>query len=65
MRNVSVFGELIILIVYIQFLHCVVLREKCFLPMAQTIAFALIGAFILSLTYVPMMTALFLSKILP
>jgi cobalt-zinc-cadmium resistance protein CzcA len=32
------------------------------LPMAQTIAFALFGAFILSLTYVPMMTALFLNK---
>jgi Cu/Ag efflux pump CusA len=50
------FGELIILIVYIQF----TLRgiEGKTLPMAQTIAFALI-AFILSLTYVPMMTALF------
>jgi cobalt-zinc-cadmium resistance protein CzcA len=33
-----------------------------FLPMAQTIAFALFGAFVLSLTYIPMMTALFLNK---
>jgi cobalt-zinc-cadmium resistance protein CzcA len=33
-----------------------------FIPMAQTVAFALLGAFILSLTYVPMMSALFLSK---
>jgi cobalt-zinc-cadmium resistance protein CzcA len=33
-----------------------------FKPMAQTVAFALMGAFILSLTYIPMMSALFLSK---
>jgi cobalt-zinc-cadmium resistance protein CzcA len=34
-----------------------------FKPMAQTVAFALIGAFILSLTYVPMMSALLLKNI--
>jgi cobalt-zinc-cadmium resistance protein CzcA len=62
MRNVSVFGELIILIVYIPIFTLRGIEGKMFLPMAQTIAFALIGAFILSLTYVPMMTALFLSK---
>lgn len=33
-----------------------------FKPMAQTVAFALLGAFLLSLTYIPMMGALFLSK---
>ena len=33
-----------------------------FKPMAQTVAFALLGAFILSLTYIPMMSALLLSK---
>ena len=33
-----------------------------FKPMAQTVAFALLGAFILSLTYIPMMSTLFLSK---
>jgi cobalt-zinc-cadmium resistance protein CzcA len=33
-----------------------------FKPMAQTVNFALLGAFILSLTYVPMMSSLFLSK---
>jgi cobalt-zinc-cadmium resistance protein CzcA len=33
-----------------------------FKPMAQTVAFALLGAFILSLTYIPMMSAFFLSK---
>lgn len=62
MRNVSVFGELIILIVYIPIFTLRGIEGKMFLPMAQTIAFALFGAFILSLTYVPMMTSLFLSK---
>jgi cobalt-zinc-cadmium resistance protein CzcA len=62
MRNVSVFGELIILIVYIPIFTLQGIEGKMFLPMAQTIAFALFGAFILSLTYVPMMTALFLNK---
>ena len=62
MRNVSVFGELIILIVYIPIFTLRGIEGKMFLPMAQTIAFALLGAFILSLTYVPMMTALFLNK---
>lgn len=62
MRNVAVFGELIILIVYIPIFTLKGIEGKMFLPMAQTIAFALFGAFILSLTYVPMMTALFLSK---
>ena len=33
-----------------------------FRPMAQTVSFAILGALILSLTYVPMMSALFLSK---
>src|SRR6185437_7560313 len=33
-----------------------------FKPMAQTVAFALLGAFILSLTYIPMMSSIFLSK---
>lgn len=62
MRNVAVFGELIILIVYIPIFTLKGIEGKMFLPMAQTIAFALFGAFVLSLTYVPMMTALFLNK---
>jgi cobalt-zinc-cadmium resistance protein CzcA len=33
-----------------------------FRPMAQTVGFAILGALILSLTYIPMMSALFLSK---
>lgn len=62
MRNVAVFGELIILIVYIPIFTLRGIEGKMFLPMAQTIAFALFGAFILALTYIPMMTALFLNK---
>jgi cobalt-zinc-cadmium resistance protein CzcA len=62
MRNVAVFGELIILIVYIPIFTLRGIEGKMFLPMAQTIAFALFGAFVLSLTYIPMMTALFLDK---
>src|SRR5665213_3587445 len=38
------------------------IEGKMFKPMAQTVAFALLGAFILSLTYIPMMSAFFLSK---
>ncbi len=62
MRNAAVFGELIILAVYLPIFTLEGIEGKMFKPMAQTVAFALLGAFILSLTYVPMMSALFLSK---
>jgi heavy metal efflux system protein len=62
MRNVAIFGELIILVVYLPIFTLQGIEGKMFKPMAQTVAFALLGAFILSLTYVPMMSALFLSK---
>ena len=61
-RNTAMFGEIIILIVYFPILSLVGIEGKMFIPMAQTVSFAIIGAFILSLTYVPMMSALFLSK---
>ncbi|MGN6647131.1 MAG: CusA/CzcA family heavy metal efflux RND transporter [Cytophaga sp.] len=61
-RNSAAFGEIIILIVYLPILALVGIEGKMFKPMAQTVSFAIIGAFILSLTYVPMMSALFLSK---
>lgn len=61
-RNSAAFGELIILIVYLPILALVGIEGKMFKPMAQTVTFAIIGAFILSLTYVPMMSALFLSR---
>ena len=61
-RTSAAFGEIIILIVYIPILALVGIEGKMFTPMAQTVSFAILGAFILSLTYVPMMSALFLSK---
>ncbi len=62
MMGAAVFGQIIILIVYIPILSLTGIEGKMFKPMAQTVTFALIGAFILSLTYVPMMTSLVLSK---
>lgn len=62
MRNAAVFGELIILAVYLPIFTLEGIEGKMFKPMAQTVAFALFGAFILSLTYIPMMSALFLNK---
>lgn len=61
-RTSAAFGEMIILIVYLPILTLVGIEGKMFIPMAQTVGFAILGAFILSLTYVPMMSALFLSK---
>lgn len=61
-RKSAAFGEIIILIVYLPLLALVGIEGKMFKPMAQTVVFAIIGAFILSLTYVPMASALFLSK---
>ena len=62
MVNSAVFGQIIILIVYLPILTLEGIEGKMFKPMAQTVAFALIGAFILSLTYIPMMSALVLNK---
>ncbi len=61
-RSSAAFGELIILIVYLPILTLVGVEGKMFKPMAQTVVFAILGAFLLSLTYVPMMSALFLSR---
>ena len=61
-RSSAAFGEIIILIVYLPILALVGIEGKMFKPMAQTVSFAILGAFILSLTYVPMASALFLSK---
>lgn len=61
-RNSAAFGEIIILIVYLPILALVGVEGKMFKPMAQTVAFAILGAFVLSLTYIPMMSALLLSK---
>lgn len=62
MMNAAVFGQIIILIVYLPIFSLQGIEGKMFKPMAQTVAFALVGAFVLSLTYIPMMSSLFLSK---
>jgi cobalt-zinc-cadmium resistance protein CzcA len=62
MANSATFGQIIILIVYIPILALVGIEGKMFRPMAQTVAFAILGALILSITYVPMMSTLFLSR---
>ncbi|TDO20825.1 CusA/CzcA family heavy metal efflux RND transporter [Pedobacter duraquae] len=61
-RNSAAFGEIIILVVYIPILTLTGIEGKMFRPMAQTVGFAILGALLLSLTYIPMMSALFLSK---
>ncbi len=61
-RTSAAFGEIIIMIVYLPILTLVGIEGKMFKPMAQTVSFAILGAFLLSLTYVPMMSALVLSK---
>ena len=59
-RTSAAFGEIIILIVYLPILFLEGIEGKMFIPMAETVAFAILGALILSLTYVPMMSATFL-----
>ncbi|MDJ1497569.1 CusA/CzcA family heavy metal efflux RND transporter [Cytophagaceae bacterium DM2B3-1] len=61
-RSSAAFGEIIILIVYLPILTLTGIEGKMFRPMAQVVSFAILGAFILSLTYVPMVSALWLSK---
>jgi len=62
LMNSAAFGQIIILIVYLPILSLVGIEGKMFKPMAQTVSFAILGAFLLSLTYVPMLAALVLSK---
>ncbi len=62
MARSVVFGQIIILIVYLPTFALRGIEGKMFIPMAQTVAFALLGAFLLSITYIPMMSALLMSK---
>ena len=48
MMGAAAFGQIIILIVYLPILTLSGIEGKMFGPMAQTVSFALIGAFILS-----------------
>jgi cobalt-zinc-cadmium resistance protein CzcA len=62
MMRSAAFGQIIILIVYLPILSLAGIEGKMFGPMAQTVAFAIMGALVLSLTYVPMISSMFLSK---
>ncbi len=58
-RAASVFGEAIIAIVYLPVLALTAVEGKLFRPMAITVLLALGGAFILSLTLIPVLTSYF------
>lgn len=60
MMRSAVFGQIIIIIVFIPILSLTNVEGKMFSPMALTFCFALIGAMLLCFTYVPVMSALFL-----
>lgn len=60
MMRSAVFGQLIIIIVFIPILSLSEVEGKMFRPMALTFCFALIGAMVLCFTYVPVMSALFI-----
>ncbi|MDB4286172.1 CusA/CzcA family heavy metal efflux RND transporter [bacterium] len=60
MMHSAVFGQLIIIIVFIPILSLVGVEGKMFRPMALVFCFALIGAMILCFTYVPVMASLFI-----
>lgn len=60
MMRSAVFGQLIIIIVFIPILSLTNVEGKMFRPMALVFSFALVGAMILCFTYVPVISALFL-----
>ncbi|MDQ3070440.1 MAG: CusA/CzcA family heavy metal efflux RND transporter [Acidobacteriota bacterium] len=60
-RTATIFGQLIIMIVYLPILTLTGIEGKMFYPMAFTVLAALAGAMILSITFVPAAVAVFLS----
>jgi cobalt-zinc-cadmium resistance protein CzcA len=60
--SASMFGQVIIAIVYLPILSLRGIEGKLFHPMAQTVLFALLGAFIVSVTLVPALASLFLGR---
>lgn len=61
-RKPTMFGELIIMIVYLPILTLEGVEGKLFRPMALTVIFALAGSMVLSLTLMPVLASLFLPK---
>lgn len=58
----AAFGVLIIIVVFIPIMTLTGIEGKMFRPMAQTVSFAVLGALVLSVTYVPMLSALLLNR---
>ena len=65
MMNSAIFGQLIILIVFIPILSLSNVEGKMFKPMALTFSFALIGAMIFCVTYIPVVSSMFLKPSKP
>ncbi len=65
MMNSAIFGQLIILIVFIPILSLSSVEGKMFRPMALTFSFALIGAMLFCLTYIPVIASIFLKPTVP
>jgi len=63
--NSAVFGQVIILIVYVPIFALIGIEGKMFRPMAFTVSFAIVGALILSLTYVPWAASIFMARYVP
>jgi cobalt-zinc-cadmium resistance protein CzcA len=61
-RKPTMFGELIIIIVYLPILTLQGIEGKLFRPMALTVAFVLTGSLLLSLTTIPALTASLLTR---
>ena len=61
-RKPTMFGELIIMIVYLPILTLEGTEGKLFRPMALTVIFALLGSMVLSLTLMPVLASLLLPK---
>src|SRR5207253_6138487 len=59
-RKPTLFGELIIMIVYLPILTLEGIEGKLFRPMALTVLFALAGSMVLSMTLMPVLASLFL-----
>ena len=61
-RRPTLFGELIILIVYLPILTLEGIEGKLFRPMALTVIFALLGSMLLSVTLIPALSSMFLPR---
>src|SRR5262249_58047627 len=61
-RRPTLFGELIIMIVYLPILTLEGMEGKLFRPMALTVIFALAGSMVLSLTLMPVLASLMLPR---